>query len=155
MDSSVPDPSPLGPDILCRFRGLYDHLGPRDLSGLDAVYSIHVRFSDPFHEIAGLPALEAYFAALYRHVEECRFEWGPSALSDDGASAFQEWTLVLRHKTFRKGETLRLPGCSRLSIAHGLVTDHRDHFDAAAMIYQRIPVLGSIIGFIRTRLGSP
>lgn len=154
MDSTVPEPSRSATDLLQRFRDLYDHLGPDHLQGLDGVYSKHARFSDPFHDIEGLPALEAYFRELYRNVETCRFEWGPWAASPTGQSAFQEWTLVLRHRTFRPGETLRLPGCTRLTLSDGLVIDHRDHFDSSAMIYQRIPVLGWVIGKIRNRMGS-
>lgn len=137
-----------------RFREVYDRLAPGRIVGLESLYSSDVRFTDPFHDIEGLADLQAYFESMYREVAVCTFAWGPSGSSADGTTLFQEWTMTLRHRTFRPRQTIQLPGCSRLTVRDGRITEHRDHFDAAALIHDRIPVLGAILRRVRAAVGS-
>jgi len=137
-----------------RFREVYDLLAPGRIEGLDSLYAPNIRFTDPFHEIEGLPALESYFESMYRNVAVCTFAWGPSGASGDGSFLFQEWTMTLRHRTFRPRETVHIPGCSRLTVVEDRIVAHRDHFDAAALIHDRIPVLGAILRRVRASVGA-
>jgi hypothetical protein len=62
--------------------------------------------------------------------------------------------MTLQHKTFRPKETLVLPGCTRALYQNGLIVHHRDFFDAGAMIYERLPVVGWVVRTVRARLGA-
>lgn len=137
-----------------RFRMVYDGLAPGRIEGLDSLYAPDIRFTDPFHDIHGLPELEAYFQSMYRNVDVCTFAWGPSGTSGDGSFLFQEWTMTLRHRTFRPRETVHIPGCSRLTVREDRIVEHRDHFDAAALIHDRLPVLGAILRRVRASVGA-
>jgi len=137
-----------------RFRKVYDQLAPGRIEGLESLYSPNVRFTDPFHDIEGLADLQAYFEAMYSQVAVCTFAWGPAGSSADGTSLFQEWTMTLRHRTFRPRQTIELPGCTRMTVREGRIVAHRDHFDAAALIHDRIPVLGAILRRVRASVGA-
>ena len=139
-------------DFPARFRRLFDSLGCDSLDGLSGVYAPEVVFEDPFHRIEGLPALEAYFVGMYQEVESCSFEWGASAGTD--VVFFQEWTMHLRHRKFRPGKTVAVPGCTSCRLVGELAISHRDHFDAGVLIYERVPVLGTLVKFIKGRVGS-
>jgi hypothetical protein len=54
----------------------------------------------------------------------------------------------VRHR--RLGE-VRLPGASHLRYDR-LITAHRDYFDAGAMLYERLPLLGPLVRAVRRRV---
>lgn len=120
-----------------------------NLELLDAIYSNDVHFRDPFHDIHGLPDLKAYFARLYSGVERCEFEFNDELF--DSKSAMLTWVMRMRHRTFRVGETLELEGSSLLKFDEKIHI-HQDYFDAGAMIYERVPILGMAIRVIKKRL---
>ena len=51
--------------VVERFKQTYAQLSAQTLGLLSELYSDDVEFQDPFHQIAGLPALRQYFADLY------------------------------------------------------------------------------------------
>jgi hypothetical protein len=56
-----------------------------------------------------------------------------------------------QHARFRKGETRELRGVSHIKF-NGKVYYHHDYFDMGAFIYERVPVLGTVIRTIKNRL---
>jgi len=58
-----------------------------------------------------------------------------------------------RHPQLNRGRLISLEGCSLLRWnAEGKVERHRDYFDAGALIYQHVPLLGSAIRWLQRRL---
>ena len=52
-----------------------------------------------------------------------------------------------------RGQLISLEGCSLLRWnADGKVERHRDYFDAGALLYQHVPLLGSAIRWLQRRL---
>ncbi len=116
---------------------------------LASVYADDVVFEDPLHRATGLAELGAYFERLNRNVRSARFtfthEW------TDGGSAALAWTLELELR--RPARAIRLPGMSRLEFGpDGRIRHQRDYFDAGALVYEQIPLLGRVIRSIKTRL---
>jgi|GEM_PF-6802451 len=98
------------------------------------------------HRIEGAEALERYFATLYSNVTKCRFDFHERQRS--GQEAFAAWTLHLAHPRLAGGREYAVEGCSRLTFADddsGRVARHRDYFDAGALLYERLPLLGGAI----------
>lgn len=136
-------------DVVHRFQDLYRTLDSHRLHLLPTVYADDVVFVDPVHRIEGLPALTGYFRQMYEGVAEIGFQF-EDVLAEDGR-AFLSWTMRMRHARFRPRETLVLPGVSHIRFDQR-VRFHRDYFDLGAMIYERIPVLGSAVRAIKDRL---
>ena len=135
--------------VVERWKDTYNKLDFHHLHLLGDLYAGEVVFEDPIHRIEGFAALEKYFAGMYENVESCRFEWVAEVIGD--GEAMVSWIMVLRHKKFRAGETVRVPGSSHIRYTDK-VTYHRDYFDVGALIYERVPVLGGIIRWIKGRL---
>ncbi|RTR01521.1 nuclear transport factor 2 family protein [Halomonas nitroreducens] len=136
------------------FCAFYNKLDKTCTEKLYKVYTRDVEFFDPLHRIDGLPALEAYFTALYENVTACRFDFHDRLRQDD--HAFVSWTLHLAHPRLAGGREITVPGCSRLTFAadgSGRVCRHRDYFDAGALLYEHLPVIGKLIGVIKRRAG--
>jgi hypothetical protein len=138
-------PSPL----IARFQGVYQDLRRDTLGLLDGVYAENVLFEDPLHRIEGLPALKAYFARLYEGVDTIGFEFG-EVLEGPG-QAMLTWTMHMKHRRLRAGEALALPGATHIRFGDR-VHYHRDYFDAGALLYERLPLLGGIVRAVRARV---
>lgn len=115
------------------------------------VYTDDVIFNDPLHHVEGRPALSRYFAAMYENVERCQFVY--HTRQRQGSQAFVTWTMTFVHPKLAGGRTVKVEGCSALTFADdGRVSRHRDYFDAGAMLYEHLPVLGRVIRWLKHRL---
>lgn len=128
---------------------LYRNLHAGNLEQLSRVYAENVLFIDPFHRIEGLPALKAYFAGMYSNVRHCEFQF-ERVLQDD-CSALIRWTMSLSHPRLNSGKTLHIPGVTELEFTDR-ITLHRDFFDAGALLYEQVPVIGWAIRRIKERI---
>ena len=135
--------------IVDRFRAVYQELDRNNLHLLAEVYAPDVVFIDPVHRVEGLPALTEYFRRMYDGVAEIEFRF-EDVISEE-ERAFLTWEMNLRHRRFKPGETLTLPGATAVRFGER-VHFHRDYFDLGAMIYERIPVLGGAVRAIKARL---
>ncbi len=145
----APADSPVAAPLVARFQEVFQQLRHDRLALLEEVYADDVVFEDPLHRIVGLPALHDYFARMYQGVESIGFEFG-EVLEAPG-QAMLTWTMRMTHRRLRAGQELALPGASH--IRHGTrVHYHRDYFDAGALLYERLPVLGGIVRAIRARV---
>ena len=75
------------------------------------------------------------------------------ALGDAG-QGFLTWNFSFRRHAQRA--TLTIHGASHLRFdTEGRVTLHRDYWDAAHQVYERVPLLGAVLRALRRRLGAP
>jgi len=137
------------PDVVGRLQTVFQELRGDSVALLDDVYAADVVFEDPLHRVAGLDALKAYFRRLYAEVEAIRFSF-ESVVAAPG-EAMLTWTMYMKHGRLRSGEELALPGATHIRFAER-VHYHRDYFDAGALLYERLPVLGTVIRAIRRRV---
>jgi hypothetical protein len=131
-----------------RFQAAFAVLDPGAPFPVDALYDPDVRFVDPFHHIEGRDALGAYFNRLNRNVASCTFTFHTTVIQGD--DAMLTWTMRLRMKRWPTDE-LALPGCSHL-VRGELCRRHTDYFDAGAMVYERVPLLGAMVRLVKRSL---
>ncbi|MBH3337541.1 nuclear transport factor 2 family protein [Pseudomonas mendocina] len=125
-------------------------LNKDNLDRLGELYSDDVLFRDPLHEVHGLSEMRRYFAELYANVEALRFEFhGFDQVADD--EGYLRWTMYYRHPRLRGGAEIAVEGCSHL-LWRERVYRHRDYFDAGALLYEHLPVLGRVIAWLKRRL---
>lgn len=138
---------------LARFVALYQQPDRQQLHRLSEVYADEVIFIDPAHRIEGLAALSDYFAALYQRLAYCRFVI--TSQQQQGRQAWLGWTMTFSHPRLRGGKPVTVEGATRLEFdEEGKVCLHRDYFDMGAMLYEQLPLLGSVVRTIKGRLGS-
>ncbi|MFQ2291456.1 nuclear transport factor 2 family protein [Aeromonas enteropelogenes] len=138
---------------LARFVALYQQLDRQQLHRLSEVYAEEVIFIDPAHRIEGLAALSDYFAALYQRLAYCHFVI--TSQQQQGRQAWLGWTMTFSHPRLRGGKPVTVEGATRLEFdEEGKVCLHRDYFDLGAMLYEQLPLLGSLVRTIKGRLGA-
>lgn len=135
---------------LAKFIDLYSQdLAGRDMQIIDSVYGSDVEFIDAAHHVNGLDNLVSYFDNVMANVTHCRFEIHDIFEQDNAAAV--SWTMHCAHPKLNGGKVYQVPGMSQLRF-DDKITYHRDHFDFGAMIYEHIPLLGSIIRKIKGAL---
>lgn len=66
---------------------------------------------------------------------------------------YLRWVMSYRHPRLNCGQLISLEGCSLLRWnGEGKVERHRDFFDAGALLYQHVPLLGTAIRWLQRRL---
>ena len=135
---------------LRHFADTFITLNADRLGQLGELYSNDVQFRDPLQQLDGLPALHIYFEKLYTNVQEIRYD----ILDVDETApghGYLRWNLHFRHPRLSRGQLISLQGCSHLRWATHVYL-HNDYFDAGALLYEHVPVLGGVIGWIKGRL---
>jgi hypothetical protein len=70
----------------------------------------------------------------------------------DGAQCFLTWHFVFRFKRFSPEVWQTVRGGSHLQLnADGLITSHRDYWDAAEELYEKLPAVGSLMRWLKRR----
>lgn len=135
--------------LVARFQALFQALRHDNVARLAEIYADDAVFEDPLHRVEGLAALTAYFERMYEGVESINFEFGE--VLESSGQAMLTWTMHMTHRRLRPGETLALPGASHIRFGKR-VHYHRDYFDAGALLYERLPLLGGVVRAIRRRV---
>lgn len=134
-----------------RFCAFFNKLDSSCTEKLYEVYTQGVVFNDPLHHIEGRESLERYLAALYENVDYCQFTYHTQ--QRQGSQAFVTWTMAFSHPRLARRQPVRVEGCSALTFSDdGRVSQHRDYFDAGAMLYEHLPVMGRVIRWLKHRL---
>lgn len=116
---------------------------------LATIYSDEARFKDPFNEVQGLDAIAAIFEHMFEQVHAPRFVVVNRV--QEGAQAFLVWEFQYRMKRFSQ-EQQCIRGASHIVFdARGKVFVHRDYWDAAEELYEKLPLLGALMRWLKRR----
>lgn len=131
----------------------FESLSPADLDRIGAFYTPDARFKDPFNEVQGLPAIRAIFDHMFETLHEPRFVvTGGFAQGDE---AFLSWDFVFRFKRFDSHTVQTVRGATHLRFAaDGRVILHRDYWDAAEELYEKLPLVGRLMRWLKRRANS-
>jgi hypothetical protein len=140
------DPHLPAPVLL--FQRTFQELRPEAPFPYEQLYSAGVVFEDPLHRAEGVGALRAHFERLNSNLQLGQFEFGPTHFDD--AEAVLSWTMRLQ---LRRGprHPVVVSGLTQLRFDQR-ITHQRDHFDAGALVYEHLPVLGWLIRQVKRRL---
>lgn len=128
----------------------FENLSPADLAALGTLYAPEARFKDPFNEVQGLPAITHIFEHMFNTLEQPRFVVTGRVVQ--GPQCFLTWDFLFAFKNFHKGVTQTVRGASHLVINdQGRVTLHRDYWDAAEELYEKLPVVGGLMRWLKAR----
>jgi len=139
-------------DFLRCFAREFSALDKNNLDRLNTLYTEDVQFTDPLHQIRGINNLQRYFAELYANVRQLHFDFYGFDEVGPG-KGYLRWTMSYSHPRLAKGRTIRVDGCSHLMWRGDKVYQHRDYFDAGALLYEHLPIMGTLIAWLKRRLG--
>lgn len=126
----------------------FERLSRADLARLDEIYAPQARFKDPFHEVVGVAAIAQVYARMFDKLQTPRFVV-LDALAQ-GPQCFLRWDF---HFCFRASTVAqKLHGASYLELdEHGRIVLHRDYWDAAEELYEKLPLLGGFMRWLKKR----
>jgi hypothetical protein len=138
-------------EFLRSFARQFSELNKHNLDRLGALYSDDIHFTDPLHEVQGIAQLRSYMNEMYANVSELRFDFHGYDQIGEG-EGYLRWVMSYRHPRLAGGQLIRVNGCSHLRW-RDKVYRHRDYFDAGALLYEHLPVLGRVIAWLKRRMG--
>lgn len=128
----------------------YAALSPHSLRELGDYYAPEASFKDPFNEVRGVAAIQHIFEHMFATTVAPRFVI-LDCLSQ-GEQTFMRWHF---HFGIQYGKRLReytVEGGTHFRFAaDGRVLVHRDYWDAAEELWQKLPVLGGITAWLRKK----
>jgi len=132
-----------------RMVGFFEHFKEHDLPELARIYAREARFKDPFNEVNGLLAIEAIYRHMFQTLDLPHFVVKERLAQ--GQQAFLTWDFRFRFKGQSGWQTIH--GATRWQFdAQGLITDHRDYWDAAEELYEKLPMLGVLMRWVKRRV---
>jgi len=137
---------------LARIVALYEGLSPAALPQLATIYTNDCRFKDPFNDVQGVPAIRRIFEHMYATLDAPRFVVHERIAQ--GEQCFLTWDFVFRLKSGSRQEIV-VRGSSHLRLAaDGRICMHRDYWDVAEELYEKLPLLGALMRWLRRRMAA-
>ena len=133
-----------------RIVDFFEALQPADVARMGTFYSGQAWFKDPFNEVRGLAEVQRVFSHMYVALDQPHFVVTGQLV--DGAQCFLTWNFVFRFKRFRTSTWQTVRGGSHLKLnADGQIEYHRDYWDAAEELYEKLPAVGSLMRWLKRR----
>jgi len=131
----------------------FETLSPATVEMLDVLYAPDARFKDPFNDVRGLPAIQGIFRHMYVALENPRFVITGRIVQ--GAQCFLTWEFRFGFRRFKQGQAQCIVGGSHLVLDDaGRITLHRDYWDAAEELYEKLPLVGGLMRWLKRRSNS-
>ena len=146
------NPTPI-PQAVERLVQFFEQLQPQDLQRLPEIYSPQARFKDPFNDVQGLGEIERIFAHMFVALDSPHFVVTERIVQDN--KCFLVWDFRFRFKRFDTTSWQTVRGGTHLVFNDtGLVTLHRDYWDAAEELYEKLPLVGGMMRWLKRRANS-
>jgi ketosteroid isomerase-like protein len=131
----------------------FECMSPADLSRIGELYATSARFKDPFNEVEGVPAIRAVFEHMYRTLEIPRFVVHDVVC--EGDQCFLTWDFLFRFKRTSPEVDQVVRGATHLHFgSDDRITMHRDYWDAAEELYQKLPAVGVLMRWLKRRASA-
>ena len=128
----------------------FENLTPAAVARLHEFYTPDVYFKDPFNEVRGLAEVQRIFSHMFVALAEPRFVITGQLV--DGHQCFLSWNFEFRFRRFSPAALQTVRGGSHLKFtAEGLIDYHRDYWDAAEELYEKLPGLGGLMRWLKKR----
>ena len=134
----------------------FEHMQPSDVARLADIYTADAQFKDPFNEVQGIPAIEGIFAHMFEALDAPRFVITNQVLQ--GSQAFVTWDFLFAMPRIDNGATQTIRGATHFVLREETgvwrVAVHRDYWDAAEELYEKLPLVGSLMRWLKKRANS-
>lgn len=109
----------------------------------EAVFAPDAHFSDPFQSVVGVEAIINVFRHMYETLKNPRFEILETLGNED--KGYIRWRFHYDSSSFEGVSHVRFD-------SEGKVLSHIDYWDAASNVYEKIPILGTALRWLKHRI---
>jgi steroid Delta-isomerase len=132
-------------DALVQF---FEQLQRADVAKLKNFYASDTFFKDPFNEVQGVAEMERIFAHMFEALDQPHFI--VTGRVAQGQECFLVWDFRFRFKRFDRVTWQTVRGTSHLRFDDaGQVVFHRDYWDAAEELYEKLPGVGTLMRWLK------
>ena len=131
----------------------FQTLSPQSVAQLGSIYAPDARFKDPFNDGQGLAEIQRIFRHMFDSLENPHFRITGRIVQGD--QCFLTWEFHFGFTRFKQGQAQCIVGGSHLVLdAAGRITLHRDYWDAAEELYEKLPLVGALMRWLKRRANS-
>jgi steroid Delta-isomerase len=131
----------------------FESLSPATVEQLGRLYTDDAYFKDPFNEVRGLAEVQRIFRHMYVALDGPHFVVIDRVA--DGTQCFLTWEFRFRFKRFDTTTLQAVRGGSHLKFApDGRISYHRDYWDVAEELYEKLPMVGGLMRWLKRRANS-
>lgn len=135
-----------------RLVAMFESMAPQDVLRLDHWYTPDAWFKDPFNDVRGLDRIQRVYAHMFEVLDAPRFTVVSHVV--DGAECALVWEFRFRRRgAVADAAPTVIRGASHLLLAEdGRIESHRDYWDPAEELYEKLPLLGALMRWLKRRL---
>ena len=127
----------------------FESLSPQSVNQLTDLYASDALFKDPFNEVTGHDAIKHIFLHMFNQVNNPRFVI--KSVLEDGHHASLTWEFKFQFKS-SPNQLEIIKGCTWFTFdQQGLIIEHRDYWDATEELYEKLPLIGSLMRWLKKR----
>ncbi len=131
----------------------FESLQQSSVQRMGDLYGAQAYFKDPFNEVRGLADIQRIFNHMYVALDQPHFVVTDRVVQGD--QCFLVWDFKFRFKRFDTTTLQVVRGTSHLRFApDGRVSYHRDYWDAAEELYEKLPLVGGLMRWLKKRANS-
>ena len=132
-------------------KNYFETLTQESVANLGEYYSRDACFKDPFNEVRGIEEIQRVFRHMFATLDAPAFVIQEFWLKDRSAVFLWEFRFFFRGK--KPSPQQHFTGMSLLRFDDaGQVNHHRDYWDAAEEIYEKFPLIGSTLRWIKRQM---
>ena len=133
---------------VARIEAFFAALSPQDVERLGDFYTDDIWFKDPFNEVLGVAEVQRIFRRMYVALHKPRFVITGRIVGT--GECFLSWDFRFRFRRFDTHTEQVVRGASHLRFAaDGRVCWHRDYWDAAEELYEKLPMVGALMRWLK------
>ena len=128
---------------------------PQSIPRVADFYAQDAYFKDPFNEVRGVKAIEGIYSHMFEALTTPRFIFTSQVVDADKHACFLIWDFKFYLKNYNTTTEQTIRGGSHLMLdANGKITSHRDYWDAAEELYEKLPLVGGLMRWLKKRANS-
>jgi SnoaL-like domain len=140
-------------DTVSKIVTYFETLSEASVSSLGDFYTQDAYFKDPFNEVRGVRHIQDIFAHMFVALDKPRFVITSKIVEDH--ACFLVWDFKFYLKSYDKTTEQTIHGGSHLLLDDdGKIASHRDYWDAAEELYEKLPVVGALMRWLKNRVNS-
>ena len=135
-------------DLTQRLATWFETLTTDTLGEIKQLYEIDAYFKDPFNEVRDVNRIQLIFQDIVTEFDQPRFVIQEQICDDEKGQSVLTWHFLFNWR----GKAWCIVGSSHLRFsAEGLVSYHRDYWDASEELYEKLPVIGFVLKALKKR----
>jgi hypothetical protein len=141
------------PETIARFKKYNQDLSSVNISNnTKTIYAPDLYFQDPFKELQGEQPFEDYL--LRGSAATAQFSLEFKDIGESEGTYYFNWIMTVKlHRDKKKAPPTQTPGISQVRFgADGKVIFQHDFYDAGGFLYEKLPILGGGIRFVKKHM---